>query len=405
MSTRLFALLLCLPTLVACAATETAPATLVLRGENLVEARAKVKAGEANAAQALKKLKREAEKTLAAPVVVVTEKKHPQPGYDPHDYVSLATYYWPDPAKSDGLPYIGRDGERNPETEEYDHVALSRMERAVHNLVQAWYFTGDKKYADAAMRQLRAWFIDPATKMNPNLNHAQMVKGKDTGRGIGIIDTHGLPTLIDDILLLHGAPGWTADDEQKLRTWCSEFLVWMRTSKNGKKEATSANNHGSWYDAQCAALALFIGDRTQAKEILEQCKTKRIATQIEPDGSMPLELKRTLSISYTFFNLEALFINARLGEHVGVDLWNFRTADGRGLRAALEWTLPYALHEKKWENKQIHGGNFGPLFGLLRRASIGCREPSYEAKAGKLETLGDEKMWTDFYSPAVATKK
>ncbi|MCX7009068.1 MAG: alginate lyase family protein [Kiritimatiellaeota bacterium] len=335
--------------------------------------------------------------------MVVTEKQHPQPGFDPHVYVSLATYYWPDPAKPDGLPYISRDGERNPETEEYDHHALGRMEHAVHNLAQAWYFTGEKKYADGAVRQLRAWFLDPATKMNPNLNHGQMVKGKDTGRGTGIIDTHGLPALIDDILLLHGAPGWTPDDEQKLRTWCRDYLTWLRTSKIGKKEAGATNNHGMWYDAQCAALALFAGDRAQAKEILESTKTKRIATQIEPDGSQPLELKRTLSISYTFFNLEALFTCARLGEHVGVDLWNFRTADGRGLRAALEWTAPYALQEKKWENKQIHGGSFGPLYGLLRRASVGCREPAYELKAVKIEAKDDEKMWVNFYSPP--TKK
>jgi len=381
------------------AATDTAPATLVLRGENLAHVRALAKAGDPSVAAPLKKLRREAEKCLAAPPVVITEKKHPQPGFDPHDYVSLATYYWPDPAKANGLPYISRDGERNPEIEEYDSQPKGRMEHAMRNLAQAWFFTSEAKYAAGAARQLHAWFLDPATRMNPNLNHGQMVKGKDTGRGSGIIDTHGLPELLDNILLLHGAPGWTTADEQKLRAWCRDYLTWLRTSKNGKKEADAANNHGSWYDAQCAALALFAGDHAQAKEILERTKSKRIAKQIEPDGRQPQELRRTLSISYTFFNLEALFTCARLGEHVGVDLWNFRTADGRGLRAALDWTLPYALHEKQWEHQQIHDTSFGRLYGLLRQASVGCHEPAYELKAAKIEATDDEKMLVNFYSP------
>ena len=396
-------LALCLILGVACAAPDAAPAPLLLRSNDLARTRALVKAKDPGALAALKKLRREAEKALAAPPFVVTEKKHPQAGFDPHDYVSLATYYWPDPTKTNGLPYINRDGERNPETQEYDHLALTRMEHAVHNLAQAWYFTGEQKFADGAARQLRAWFLDPATRMNPNLNHGQMVKGKDTGRATGIIDTHGLPALLDDILLLHGAPGWTAADEQKLRDWCREFLTWLRTSKLGQREANTTNNHATWYDAQCAALALFIGDRAQAKEILEQTKTRRIATQIEPDGRQPQELRRTLSISYTFFNLEALCACARLGEHVGVDLWNFRTADDRGIRAALDWTLPYALNEKKWENQQIHGGSFGPLYSLLRRAAVGCREPAFETKAEKLPVKDDDKLWSNFYSPS--TKK
>ena len=399
MNTRLPVLAALLLTSATRAAVDALPATLVLRGENLAYVRALVTAGEPSVAAPLKKLRHEAEKCLTAPPVVITEKKHPQPGFDPHDYVSLATYYWPDPAKANGLPYISRDGERNPEIEEYDSQPKGRMEHAVHNLVQAWFFTGDGKYAAGAARQLRAWFLDPATRMNPNLNHGQMVKGKDTGRGSGIIDTHGLPELLDDILLLHGAPGWTTADEQKLRVWCHDYLNWLRTSKIGKKEAEATNNHGSWYDAQCTALALFTGDRAQAKEILEHTKSKRIVKQIEPDGRQPQELRRTLSINYTLFNLQALFTCARLGEHVGVDLWNFRTEDGRGLRSALEWVLPYALHEKPWEHQQIHDTRFGRLYGLLRQASVGCREPAYELNAAKIEATDEEKMWVNFYSP------
>ena len=110
-------LALCLILGVACAAPDSAPAPLLLRINDLARTRALVKAKDPGALAALKKLRREAEKALAAPPFVVTEKKHPQSGFDPHDYVSLATYYWPDPTKTNGLPYINRDGERNPETQ------------------------------------------------------------------------------------------------------------------------------------------------------------------------------------------------------------------------------------------------------------------------------------------------
>ena len=379
---------------------DTVPHTLLLRSEDLVHTRALAKSNDPSVMAPLKKLRHEADKCLEAPLFIITEKKHPQSGFDPHDYVSLARYGWPDSAKPNGLPYIIRDGEPNPEIKEYDSETWGRMEHAVHYLAQAWFFTGEAKFAECATLQLRAWFLDPATRMNPNLNHAQMLKGKDQGRGSGIIDLHGIPALLDDILLLRGAPGWTNTDEQNLRAWFHEYLIWLRTSKNGKKEAEATNNHGNWYDAQAAACALFIGDQGQAREILKNTRHKRIPAQIEPDGQQPRELGRTLSINYTLFNLQALFTCARLGEQASVDLWNFRTPDGRSIRAALDWVRPYALQEKQWEHKQISKQNFGPLIGLLRLAAMAWREPAYEQALGKLKTAGDEKMWADFYSPS-----
>jgi hypothetical protein len=376
------------------------PATLLLRGENLARQRELTQAGAGSTAEPLRQLRREADKFLRLEPYSVTTKQHPQPGLDPHDYVSLSRYGWPDPARPNGLPYVNRDGEPNPECKEYDSLTWGRMQRAVHNLAQAWYFSGEEKYAAGAARQLRVWFLDAATRMNPHLKHAQMLKGHDLGRASGIIDFHELPQLLDDILLLHGAPGWSAADEQQLQAWFRELLTWLRTSPNGRKEAEACNNHGCWYDAQTAALALFIGDRAQAHEILESVKTRRIAAQIEPDGRQPRELGRTLSVNYTLFNLQALFTLARLGEQVGVELWHYRTQDGRSLRAAFDWVLPYALGSKGWEHKQISKENFSPLANLLRLAAAAYQEPAYEQALARLAVAGDEKMWTDFYSPA-----
>src|SRR5690349_19999081 len=122
--------------------------------------------------------------------------------------------------------------------------------------------------------------------------------------------------------------------------WFDAFLTWMQTSKNGKEEAAAKNNHGTWYDAQLAAYALFVGKTDLAKETLERAKAKRIESEIRPDGSMPLELARTNSLSYSHYNLTAFFNMARLGEHVGVDLWNLRYPSGAGIRTALDYVAP-----------------------------------------------------------------
>ena len=55
-------------------------------------------------------------------------------------------------------------------------------------LAAAYKITGERKYADHAAAHLRAWFIDEATRMNPNLQYAQAIQGRFTGRGTGIIE-------------------------------------------------------------------------------------------------------------------------------------------------------------------------------------------------------------------------
>ena len=45
-------------------------------------------------------------------------------------------------------------------------------------LAAAWRLTRDKRYLAQFVRHLRAWFVDPATKMNPNLEYAQAIFGR-----------------------------------------------------------------------------------------------------------------------------------------------------------------------------------------------------------------------------------
>ena len=207
----------------------------------------------------------------------------------------------------------------------------------------------------------------------------------NTGRGIGLIETRGLTRVVDALGLLGDAQALTEADRRGLQDWFAQFLQWMQESKNGRDEAAAKNNHGTYYDVQVASFALFLGKDSLAKLILETARQKRIALQIEPDGRQPLELARTKAWGYSVGNLDGLMLLARLGENVGVDLWNYQTPDSRSIRKALDFLAPFALGERKWEYQQIGGWPQQQLFPLLRRAS--ARYQSYETMSTKLPPL------------------
>jgi len=315
----------------------------------------------------------------------VMDKPVLPPSGDKHDYMSRATYWWPDPSKPGGLPYIRHDGQTNPENRKItDHEEFGQMSEAARALALAWYFTGNADYANRAALLLRTWFLDPATKMNPNLEFAQAIMGVNTGRGIGIIDTRPLVDAIDAVGLLAGSSAWTAADDKGLHDWFAQYLHWMRTSKNGMDEDAAKNNHGNWYDVQVADMELFLGDREEAVDTLEHVKTRRIAVQIEPDGREPLELARTNAWGYSNFSLQALTELATFGDEVGVDLWNFKTADGRSIRAAVDFLEPYAAGEKKWDYQQIGGFRAGAMVPTLLRAAKAYHDPKYAVLAQQI---------------------
>ena len=333
---------------------------------------------------AISKIEADARKALKEDTYSVTSKGVVPPSGDKHDYMSQAPYFWPDPAKKEGLPYIRKDGERNPEINKItDHSTMDKMNGAVETLALAYYFKGDEVYAAKAVQFLRVWFLDSATRMNPNLEYAQYVPGVNTGRGIGLIETRGLTRVVDAIGLLDGSKWLTDADKRGLTDWYGKFLTWMQQSKNGKDESASQNNHGTYYDLQTVSFALFLGKNDLARSIVETAKTKRITRQIEPDGSQPLELARTKGWSYSVMNLEGLITLAGLADHVGVDLWNYQTKDGRGIRKAFEFLYPFAEGEK-WKYQQIGDWPSQILFPVMRRASVKYTDTKFKSMMAKV---------------------
>ena len=362
----------------------------LLDANQLKETKSRILAGDKSVAAAVHKLESDAHQAHeTGPFSVVTKETTPPSG-DKHDYMSQAPYFWADPKSPNGLPYVRRDGERNPEINKItDHRSVDQMVASVETLALAYYFKGDEAYAAKAVQLLRAFFLDPATRMNPNLQFAQAIPGINTGRGIGLIETRGLTRVVDAIGLLAGSRALTKADQRDLEEWFDRFLRWMIESKNGRDEAAAKNNHGTYFDLQVASFALFLGRKEFAKETLLAARHKRIAVQIEPDGRQPLELVRTKAWGYSVGNLDGLMLLARLGDNVGVDLWNYKTADGRSIRGALDYLLPFAFGEK-WPYQQL--GEWPPqmLFPLVRRATVKYRDEHYQMVLAKIPPVDSD---------------
>lgn len=380
------------------AAEVAAPAVMTstyygARPGSLEKAKALIAQGDKDALAALKSLTKEADKFLDDKPLTVTDKKIAGPSGDLHDYVSLAPYYWPNPTKSDGLPYVRKDGEVNPESKNADSTDDTRvlaLARRMKVLSMAYYFTGDEKYGSKAVEQVRVWFLDEKTKMNPSLNFSQGVRGESTGRGTGMMDGRHLSMAADATALIVDSKAWKAGEREAAEAWFKSFFEWLINGDLGKEESSSKNNHGSHYDAQVVRWALHVGRTDIAKRILEQAKEKRIAFQIELDGKQPMELARTNSLTYSQFNLKALTSLAIMGEYVGVDLWNYKTKDGRCIAIALDYLLPYIdVPRKPWPFKQIvpKKAEIPEILAEMRMATIILKKPEYEAVASKYRDL------------------
>lgn len=321
--------------------------------------------------QELQKLLKEADKLAKRAPKCVTEKKTIPPSGDKRDYVSLAPYWFPDPARPDGLPYIRKDGKVNPESNaDNDSDRFADMAEDVLLMARAWHLGRNEKHAAGVAHYLRAFFLDPATGMNPNVQFGQLVRGRTDVRGEGILELRQMMEIVDSLRLIEGCESWSASDRNAMNQWLEKYLLWLETSPQGADERAARNNHGSWYAAQYAALCLHLKQTEKARAALEQIKT-RIAWQIAPDGSMPLELVRTKSLDYSIFNLRALFMLAVEADIAGLDLWH-HTPPGfntPALRQALDLLLPYSDGKQKWPHPQITQPKLEQLIPLLQQAA------------------------------------
>ena len=302
-------------------------------------------------AAAYSQLMDEARQQLSkAPLSVMMKEATPASG-DKHDYMSLSRYFWPDPSKPDGLPYISRDGISNPELEKLDRPKLSSMAMAVTTLSLAWYFSDDEKYAQKATELIHVWFLDKSTRMNPNLNYAQIVPGKYDGKGrcYGVIDGYSLVEMLDAVQLLERSRSFTPKDSKALKSWFSKLLKWLLTSPQGIEEGQQLNNHSTAHDVQIIAYARYVGDQKVMADYLTHFSERRIKVQVQPDGRQPQELRRTLAFGYSQYNLAHMIDVMQIARNAGLQIEGMPLIE----KAADFLALYLGKRVEEWPYKQI----------------------------------------------------
>jgi hypothetical protein len=288
-----------------------------------------------------------ANRYLAEAPITITAVRSPRSAGGLHDYFSEGDYWWPDPKNPAG-PYIQRDGMSNPDNFNEHRRYLIRLSVQVPALAAAWKITRDVRYAKHAAAHLRAWFIDERTRMNPHLKYAQAIHGVTTGRGTGIIDTLHLVEVARAVEVLE-ASGFPAPPELAvIKRWFADYLAWMTTDPNGIQERDAKNNHGTCWVLQVAAFAHLTGNQQLVSYCRDRFKTVLLPNQVAADGSFPQELRRTKPYGYSLFNLEAMAAICELLSMPEDNLWDFELADGRCMRKAMEFMVPYIRDKKSW---------------------------------------------------------
>ncbi|HWW93718.1 MAG TPA: alginate lyase family protein [Vicinamibacteria bacterium] len=338
----------------------------------------------------------------------VTASRSPRSAGGVHDFFSEGDYWWPDPEHPDG-PYIQRDGLSNPHNFVDHRRALMRLSVQVPTLAAAWKLTADPRYATHAARHLRAWFLEETTRMSPHLRYAQAIHGRVNGRGTGIIDTIHLVEVTRAAETLVGAPGLSRAEHEGVRQWFSDYLRWLTTSTNGIEEREAKNNHGTCWVLQVAAFASLTNNQELTAYCRSRFKTVLLPSQMGADGSFPLETRRTKPYSYSLFNLEALAVIAQLLSLPEDDLWSFELSDGRGMRRAMAFMVPYIRDRKGWPFAPdvMYDTEWPMRQTSLLFAGLAFREPPYVElwKTLKADSTVDEVIRNFFIRQPVLWAK
>jgi hypothetical protein len=297
--------------------------------------------------------------------MTVTSKPLTPPSGDKRDYTSLARYWWPNPDTPNHLPYVRHDGRVNPEINTIpDHELLTRTNESARALALGFFLTGKEIYAAHAAQLLRTFYF------------AQYIPGLDTGRGAGVLDGRSIAFAVDAVGMLAGSQAWTPADQQAMNAWFTRYYHWLTTNKNALKEKAAPNNHGSWYAAQTASVAMFLNQQNDAAAIAEAVRNQRIPSQFDAAGLQKYGLARTNSFSYSAFNLEALTELNAIVAATGIDLFKPAKPNAPGLLTGIDALLPFD-DTHPWPHEQINNHLYDSLCPALFRAAAYTHNPKY----------------------------
>jgi len=296
----------------------------------------------------------------------------------PHDFYSEGDYWWPDPAHPDS-PYVRRDGQTNPDNFVAHRRAMVRFSRVMGALAAAYVASRDQAYLRKALEHARAWFVDTATSMHPSLQYAQAIKGRVTGRGIGIIDTIHFLEVVQALCIMEKAGALPPADLLAIRNWFAAYLRWITTHQYGLDEMKAANNHGTCWVMQVAIFARFVNDRRWMDLCVQRYKAVLLPGQMAADGSFPRELHRTKPYGYSLFNLDAMTMICRILSDKHNNLWDYALPDGRSIRKGMAFMYPYVQDKSSWPYAKdvMYWDNWPVAQPFLLFGAVACNNRDY----------------------------
>lgn len=293
-------------------------------------------------------IKEEAEWAMQQHPITVTSVSSERSAGGKNDFYSEGDYWWPDPQNPDG-PYIQRDGMTNPDNFVAHRLALIRFSKIIGSLATAYKVTGDEKYVKHALLHLNAWFVNKETMMSPHLLYAQAIKGRFTGRGIGIIDTLHLIDVSQGIIVMQSkidSPNLVA-----IKGWFTSYLSWLMSHPYGEAEMNAKNNHGTCFILQVASFSKLTEDEKLMKFCSNRYKNVLLPNQMDVNGSFPLEMARTKAYGYSIFNLDVMTTLCQVLSTKDDNLWEYKTADGKSIKKGIEFLYPFVADKSKWQLK------------------------------------------------------
>lgn len=287
----------------------------------------------------------EAAEAMKQEPVTVTASRSSRSAGTIHEFFSEGDYWWPNPLSADS-PYVQRDGLTNPDNFVAHRKAVIRFSRISGALASAYTITRDAKYVRQLMKHCKAWFAATATRMEPHLLYAQAIKGRYTGRGIGIIDAIQFMEVAQALRVVQKAPGADPVVIKASINWFRSYLAWVTTHKYGIDEMNAGNNHGTCWVMQVACFARLTGNDSLLRVCSERYKNLLLPKQMAADGSFPLETARTKPYGYSLFNLDAMVMICQI---LSKDkLFAYRTPEGKSMEKGIAFMYPFMADKSRW---------------------------------------------------------
>lgn len=273
--------------------------------------------------------------------------------------MSFARYAWPDPQKTRSYPYKTIDGKVNPPLVDLgDTEAFSKTLRDAELLAMAYAYSGRIEFGKKAQEFLQILLLDKNNGLLPEIEYGQMIPGSLSKNPTGILEARGLARLFAIGNLLREYLKQVPEFNKNLETWKLSHFHWLKTSELGIKQQKVTNNLGSWYEAHFLGLVLSLNLSDDVKLGCKRLK-ERIRQQIQTDGSQTHELTRKDSLSYSAFNLTALYTGALYCKASGDDSWGTDSAEEALLSEAYAFFKDGVDNPDRWKYPQSKTVAFG----------------------------------------------